>query len=107
MPAELARTTCRMKKDLHLASICLTTNVPDTITTWLPPHNISFKLNVDAGYLFESKEASLGMVVRDSLGSVHLCAVTRVANIKSSLHAKLKTILFGLKEASSTFFLLL
>ena len=39
--------------------------------------------------------------MRDHLGEVHLCAATRVDNIESSLHAELKAILFGLKEATS------
>ena len=65
----------------------------------MPPHNNSFKLNVDAAYSAITKEASLGMEVCDYLGAVHLCVVTRVEEIESSLHAEIKTILFGLELA--------
>ena len=41
------------------------------------------------------------MVVRDHLGVVHICVGIRVDNIESPLHAELKAILFGLKEATS------
>ena len=45
------------------------------------------------------------MVVRDYLGSVLLCVVTRVDSIKSPLHAEIKVILFGLKVALENSFL--
>ncbi|XWS23583.1 hypothetical protein CRYUN_Cryun28dG0027400 [Craigia yunnanensis] len=44
------------------------------------------------------------MVVRDYQGISHLCAATKVDNIDSALHAKLKAILFGLEEASNFHF---
>ncbi|XWS63816.1 hypothetical protein CRYUN_Cryun06bG0134500 [Craigia yunnanensis] len=45
------------------------------------------------------------MVVRDHLGSVLLCAVTRVERIMSPLHAEIKAILFGLEVALDNSFL--
>ena len=70
-------------------------------SVWKSPIIGAMKLNVDATFYPTSREAGLGMVVRDHMGEVHLCAVTRVENIESPLHAELTAILFGIKEAVS------
>ena len=67
--------------------------------SWNPPSGNCFKLNVDAAFLSDSKKANLGMVVRDSSGTVQVCAVTKVDNIDSALQAELRAILFGLEIA--------
>ncbi|XWS44556.1 hypothetical protein CRYUN_Cryun15aG0056500 [Craigia yunnanensis] len=59
-------------------------------------------MNVDSS---KTKEASLGMVVRDHSGSIFLCVLTRVVNVESPLHAEIKAILFSLEEALNNSFL--
>ena len=71
----------------------------------MPLASNSFKLNVDAAYSSRTKEASLGMVVRDHLGSVLLCAVTKVDSIVFPLHAEIKALLFGLEITLNNSFL--
>ena len=60
------------------------------------PHRNCLNLTVDAAYSSKIKIDKLGMVVRDYLGNIHLCAVTAKDNIETPLHAKIKAILFGL-----------
>ena len=95
-----------MKEEFLLASVCLETSAPDPITR-LPPHSNSFKLNLDAACFSETKKASLGMVVCDHLGSIHLCAMKKVDNIESLLYGEIKAILFDLEIAQNNFFLFL
>ena len=37
------------------------------------------------------------MVVRNELGAIYLCAVMKIDKVESPLHAKLKTVAFGLE----------
>ena len=53
---------------------------------------------MDVAYFTQSRNANLGMVVRDHLGTIKLCAVKRVTSVDSPLHIEFKTILFGLGE---------
>ena len=48
--------------------------------------------------------ATLGMVVRDSTGSISLAAVTKIENVESPLHAEFLAILFRLEVARSDSF---
>ena len=48
---------------------------------WSPLPVDSYKLNVDAAFDTQSNNATLGMVVRDHLGSIKLYAVKRVTDI--------------------------
>ena len=75
MSIDLA-TTARIMHEEFLGAHFRTTSIPKSITTWVPPNSQLLKLNVDAAYSSGTKKASLGMLVRDRLGSVHLCAMT-------------------------------
>ena len=71
---------------------------------WIPPVNDSVKLNVDAAYCPRSKVAGLGMVVRNDLGVICLCAVKRIDKVESPLQAELMAVAFGLEIAKEISF---
>ncbi|XWS60044.1 hypothetical protein CRYUN_Cryun07bG0000100 [Craigia yunnanensis] len=48
---------------------------------WIHPPEGTYKLNVDVVFSFQNMYATLGMVVRNHLGEVQLCASTREKNI--------------------------
>ena len=104
VPLELVRAANKMHQDLQLALVNSDVPGPASHVAWIPPHRNCFKLNVDAAYSSNTKMAKLGMVVRDYLGNIYLCAVTALDNIETSLQAEIKAILFGL-ETCSQFFL--
>ena len=72
---------------------------------WLSSLRDSVKINVDATYNPVTKFATLGMVVRDSIGTITLRAMTKIDNVESPLHAEFQAILFGLEVARSNSFL--
>ena len=82
------------------ALVSLRTASPISVSAWVPPFSGSFKINVDFAFFPTPKNACLGMVVPDHQGISHLSVATRVDNIDSALHAKLKAIPFGLEKAS-------
>ncbi|XWS11607.1 hypothetical protein CRYUN_Cryun37aG0013600 [Craigia yunnanensis] len=88
-----------MKKDFIRLSLELLQPVSNSV--WKAPNIGSIKLNVDAAYYPAIRETSLGMVVHDHPGEVHIYAIIKVEKIESPLQAKLKAILFGFKEAPS------
>ncbi|XWS13530.1 hypothetical protein CRYUN_Cryun36dG0044600 [Craigia yunnanensis] len=55
-------------------------------------------MNVDVAYFLNSKEVTLGMVVRDHRGIITHCAVKRIGSVYLPLQAKLEAILFGTEE---------
>ena len=68
---------------------------------WQAPPEDAVKLNVDAAFFSNTKEASLGMVLRDHTGRTLLSAVRRVGEVYSPLQAELLAIQFGLEECKS------
>ena len=99
VPSDLARKARSMQQDYLDTTMSNDSGYPESITRWVPPDNSSFKLNVDVVYSYGNKEVGWGLVVRNNTWSVLLCAVMKVANIESLLHAELKAILFGLEVA--------
>ena len=61
-------------------------------------------MNVDATFSSVTNVATLGMVVRDSIGSINLAAVEKIGNVESSLHVEFLAILFGLEVVRSDSF---
>ena len=59
---------------------------------------------VDAAYCSENKIASLGMVVRNDIGAIRLCAVMKTCNVESPLQADAKAVAFGLEIAKGNSF---
>lgn len=55
-----------------------------------------FKINVDAFFVYNSKDSKSGMVGHDSMGRVLFSVVSRFDSTLSLLHAELNIILDGL-----------
>ena len=70
VPSALARTARRLKEDFFAAGDIQDMARLQSHQSWNPPSGNCFKLNVDAAFLSDSKKANLGMVVRDSSGTV-------------------------------------
>ena len=81
VPNELVRTANQIKQDFLLGRVGEDNASPTTNPIWIRPQNGKYKVNVDAAYVSEFKEACLGMVIRDSLGSVQWSAVKRIGHI--------------------------
>ena len=64
---------------------------------WISPSEDCVKLNVDAALCSVAKEATLGVVARNSRAEIQFSAVTKDRDIESPLHAEMKAILFGLQ----------
>ena len=98
-PQTLVRDASRLKEEFRLALSPCRQVYQLAPPTWSPPICGSLKLNVDATFNSNSKLAGLGMVLRDSSGSVRLSAVTKIDRVDSPLHAEFKAILFGMEVA--------
>ena len=85
-----------MMEDFNASMVM--SNVGETINRrpWQPPLRLQHKINVDAAYSTITKEASLGVVVRDMRAEVCLSTVARIEDIVSPIQAEIKAILFSL-----------
>ena len=97
VPAGLTMLATKMREDFNASMVMF--NVGDTINwrPWQPLLGDQYKINVDAAYSATTKEASLGVVVRDMKAELCLSAVARLEDIVSPLQAEIKAILFGLQ----------
>ncbi|XVF29958.1 hypothetical protein REPUB_Repub16aG0015900 [Reevesia pubescens] len=66
---------------------------------WQPPSRGSIKVNVDAAFMGQSKEAKIGIVARDSDCNILFSATIHLYNIASSYMGEVYAILEGLKMA--------
>ncbi|XVE66233.1 hypothetical protein DITRI_Ditri08aG0064000 [Diplodiscus trichospermus] len=67
--------------------------------SWSPPLADFWKVNVEASFHADLCAATLGAVVRDSHGSVLVCAVKEACHVKTPLQAELLAILYGTEVA--------
>ena len=70
----------------------------DNKTSWSPPATGSLKANVDAGWDAHSKDAGLGIIVRESEGKVVISEWKHVPNCGSAEEAEILACLQGLKH---------
>ena len=66
---------------------------------WIPPSENCVKINVDVTFCSATKEATLGVVARNSIAAIQFSAVSKERDIESLLYAEMKAILFGLHVA--------
>jgi hypothetical protein len=69
-----------------------------SVSNWHPPMEGHYKVNVDAGWDHHSKEAGLGVVIRDHMGKAILAESKFVQHCTSSEEADVLACLEGLKH---------
>ena len=96
-PVRINDMSTRMRDEFKVALVRPNSNVQDSRRRWIPPPRNKHKINVDAGFSYNSGTATLGVVVKDMNAVVSLSAVTKLESICSPLQAELNAILFGLQ----------
>ncbi|XVF19448.1 hypothetical protein REPUB_Repub11eG0112000 [Reevesia pubescens] len=108
--------TCQLPKNLWELAICKQLEfmgvagtesnavVSSTTEGWRPPAQGGLKINVDASFSGVVAEAGVGLVARDSTGTVVFSAYTRFNSVRSSLMAEVLAIWWALEIAREQHF---
>jgi hypothetical protein len=67
--------------------------------SWIPPDRDKLKMNVDAGFIPSTGEATAGFAVRDHLGSLVLAGSTTLQTCKNAEEAEALAVWTGLNTA--------